>query len=139
VAAIRFYVDADLLALGKSLAAARYDVSYPGDPGDTRRGRPACTITSPTVKDPVWIPQVAARGWVVISRDARIARKRIELAAIKSSALRVVVLDTRQDPTTWHELRIVAAQWDNIETLVSTPGPCVFSATRSSFRPVELG
>ena len=104
--AIRFYVDADLLALAKSLVAARYDVTYPGDTGDQRRGRPACPITSTAIKDPIWIPMVGALGWVVISRDSRITRKPIEVAAVRSSNLRVVVLDMRADPTTWHELRI---------------------------------
>lgn len=136
--AIRFYVDADLLALGKSLVAARYDVTYPGDPGDLRRGRPPCTITSPAIRDPIWIPRVGALGWVVISRDSRIARKRIEIAAVRLSALRVVVVDTRQDPTTWNELRIVTAQWDNIERLVTADGPSVYSATRTSFRRLDL-
>ena len=32
-AQVRFYVDADILGLGKILGALRNDVTYPGDPG----------------------------------------------------------------------------------------------------------
>ena len=32
-AQVRFYVDADLLGLGKILGSLRDDVTYPGDPG----------------------------------------------------------------------------------------------------------
>jgi hypothetical protein len=32
-AAVRFYIDADLLGLGKLLGTLRNDVTYPGDPG----------------------------------------------------------------------------------------------------------
>jgi hypothetical protein len=32
-AQVRFYVDADILGLGRILAGLRPDVTYPGDPG----------------------------------------------------------------------------------------------------------
>jgi hypothetical protein len=32
-AQVRFYVDADILGLGKILGSLRNDVTYPGDPG----------------------------------------------------------------------------------------------------------
>jgi hypothetical protein len=32
-AQVRFYVDADILGLGKILGGLRNDVTYPGDPG----------------------------------------------------------------------------------------------------------
>jgi hypothetical protein len=32
-ALVRFYVDADILGLGKLLGSLRNDVTYPGDPG----------------------------------------------------------------------------------------------------------
>lgn len=138
MAAIRFYVDADLLALAKSMAAARYDVTFPGDRGDARRGRSACPITRADTKDHVWIPQVAALNWVVVSRDTRIMRKPVEVAAVRSHGLRLVVLDTRSDPTTWNELRIVTSQWDRIDALTTMAGPCAYLATRTTFRRLEL-
>ena len=69
-AVVRFYFDADVLGLAKVLVHVRADVTYPGDPGGTlhRRTRPACPITSPAVKDDLWIPQVASLGWLIHSR-----------------------------------------------------------------------
>jgi PIN like domain len=138
VPAIRFYVDADLLALAKSLVAARYDVTFPGDIGDPRRTRPACPIGNPATKDQIWIPQVASLGFVVISRDRKISRKQAERRAVRDSGLRIVVLDTRRDPTTWGELGIVASQWQEIERLLDRAGPCIFLATRTTFRELPV-
>ncbi len=135
---IRFYVDADLLALGKALVAARFDVTYPGDLGDRRRERPPCPITDPGTHDRVWIPEVAHRGWVGISRDAGITKKPGELALVREHALRLAVLDTRHDRTTWGELRIAAAQWDHLEALTATAGPAVVILTRTSMRPLPI-
>jgi hypothetical protein len=49
VAQVRFYVDADVLGLGKILAGLRNDVTYPGDPGAVihKRQRAPCPITNP--------------------------------------------------------------------------------------------
>jgi hypothetical protein len=137
MAQIRFYVDADLLALAKCLVAARYDVTYPGDPGDSRRSRPRCPVPRPATKDEVWIPQVAAFGWIAISRDRKIAHKPAELQAVRDSGLQLVVLDTRRDPTTWGELQIVVAQWREIDRLASQSGPRICIATRSTFRQLS--
>ena len=77
-AQVRFYVDADILGLGKILGSLRNDVTYPGDPGAVihKRQREPCPIASPDVLDTDWIPQVAARGWLIITRDSpRLPRK----------------------------------------------------------------
>lgn len=54
-ATVRFYIDADVLALAKILVSLRSDVTYPGDPGGVlnRRWRPACPITSPDTDDEI--------------------------------------------------------------------------------------
>jgi hypothetical protein len=93
-AVVRFYFDADVLGLAKVLVQVRADVTYPGDPGGTlhRRIRPACPITSTAVKDDVWISQVASLGWLIITRDSRIASKRAELAAVRETGARMVAL-----------------------------------------------
>jgi hypothetical protein len=93
-AVVRFYFDADVIGLAKVLVQVRPDVTYPGDPGGTlhRRTRPPCPITSTDVKDDVWIAQVASLGWLIITRDSRIASKRAELAAVRDSGARMVAL-----------------------------------------------
>jgi hypothetical protein len=37
-AAVRFYLDADILGLAKVLVTLRPDMTYPGDPGGVVRG-----------------------------------------------------------------------------------------------------
>lgn len=133
----RFYVDADLLALGKALVSARYDVTYPGDPGDPRRERPPCVVTDPSVPDPEWIPTVASEGLVVISRDLRIGRSPAELKAVRQEGLRIVFIDSRRDPTTWGELAVLVHQWRSISGLQEKDGPLLTLATKTTFREID--
>jgi hypothetical protein len=71
-AEVRIYIDADILGFGQVIAALRSDVTYPGDPGALihKRQRPLCPITSPDILDPDWIPEVARRGWLIVTRDS---------------------------------------------------------------------
>ena len=59
---VRFYVDADILGLGKLLGSLRNDVTYPGEAGAVihQRRREPCPIARPDVLDTDWIPEVAA-------------------------------------------------------------------------------
>jgi hypothetical protein len=86
-AQVRIYVDADVLGLGKILAGLRNDVTYPGDPGAVihKRQRAPCPVTSPDVLDTDWIPQVAAQGWLIITRDAMISQNRNEITAVRET------------------------------------------------------
>jgi hypothetical protein len=60
LAAVRFYIDADLLGLAKILVQVRSDVTYPGDSGGElfKRHREPCPIISPAILDTEWIPDV---------------------------------------------------------------------------------
>jgi PIN like domain len=137
---VRFYIDADILGLAKVLVHVRPDVTYPGDPGGTlhRRTRPACPITSTAVKDDVWIPQVASMGWLIITRDSRIASNRAEIAAVRNSGARMVALSGPETSSTWAQLEVLCCQWRAIERRTTEPGPFIYSATRTALRPVSL-
>lgn len=139
-ATVRFYFDADVLGLAKILVQVRADVTYPGDPGGTlhRRTRPACPIKSPAVKDDVWIPQIASLGWLIITRDSRIASNRAEIAAVRDSAARMVTLASTEAVGTWAQLEVLCSQWRAIERRLDQHGPFIYSATRTAFRPVSL-
>lgn len=132
-AEVRFYVDADVLGLAKILVQLRSDVTYPDDPGGTihKRQRPACPV-SPHDKDRVWIPQVAAHGWVIITRDSAIQRYRAELTAVRENNARMVTLAGRDATTTWAQLELLMTQWRAIEQLTRQSGPFVYSATRTA-------
>ena len=139
-AAIRFYFDANVLGLAKIFVQVRPDVTYPGDPGGTihRRARPACPIKSTDVKDDVWIPQVASLGWLIITRDAKIASNRAEIAAVRESGARMITLSGLETIGTWSQLEVICCQWQAIERRSTEPGPFIYSATRTALRAVSL-
>jgi hypothetical protein len=139
-AIVRFYVDADVLGLAKTLAALRCDVTYPGDPGDKirKRVRPPCPVTSPATKDSVWIPQVTRLGWLIITRDSRIQEHSSEIDAVRTNGARMIVLSSREAIDTWHQLEVVMSVWRQIERCCEQPGPYIYTATRSGLRAVNL-
>jgi hypothetical protein len=83
---MRFYVDADILGLAKLLVQVRNDVTYPGGVLH-KRTRPACSITDPRTLDPVWIPQVAAKGLLIVTRDRNVRTTELRSQLYGSMAL----------------------------------------------------
>jgi len=118
---LRFFVDENALGLGKALAAARRDVVHPGH-------RLIPTVPLGTL-DPVWMPDVAARGLVVIGRDKRIRTKPGELALFRSTGLRVLWIAGIQDLTSWGYLVRIVRRWQDIEALLASrpTGPWFFA------------
>ena len=86
----------------------------------------------------MWIPAVAAQGWLIVTRDARIAQHRAEVAAVRDCGARLVALSGREATGTWAQLEIVMSQWRRFEELLERDGPFVYSLTRTSLRPVPL-
>jgi hypothetical protein len=140
-AVVRFYLDADVLGLAHVVAGLRNDATYPGDPGAIikRRARPPCPITDPASRDDVWIAAVASLGWLIITRDSRIQQHRAEIAAIKSNNARMVALAGDEARGTWQQLEVLMRHWRAIEALAARPGPFIYTATRSTLKPVRLG
>jgi len=139
-ATVRFYFDADLLGLAKVLVPLRSDITYPGDPGGVvhRRERPPCLIIDRATLDEIWIPQVAAQGWIIITRDSRIQDRAAERAAVKAYGARMVALAGADARTVWAQLEVFMGQWRRIEACTGQPGPFIYSATRTTFRAVPL-
>ena len=96
-AAVRFYIDADIRGLGIIIGALRNDVTYPGDPGALihKRQRPACPITRTAVLDVDCVPQVAARGWLIVTRDNAIIENKNEIAAVRENKAKMVALNRK--------------------------------------------
>lgn len=139
-AEVRFYVDADILGLARVLAGLRADVTYPGDVGATihKRVRPPCPVTTPAVPDPLWIPEVTRHGWLIITRDRHIQDHRQEITAVRDHGARMVALAGEEARGTFEQLEVVMCQWRRIEGLVGEPGPFIYTATRTTLRPVDL-
>jgi hypothetical protein len=140
-AAVRIYFDADVLGLAKLLCQERSDFTYPGDPGGRikKRQRPACPVTRPGVKDPEWIPVVAARGWLIVTRDKHIQDNRAEIEAVRTHGAKMVNFASEDAGTTWMQLEVFMRRWREIDTLTGEPGPFIYVATRTGkFRPIDL-
>lgn len=140
-ATVRFYFDADVLGLAHQIAGLRPDATYPGDPGGVvmKRLRPPCPVTSPAVKDPVWIPQVTSLGWLIITRDRRIQEHTAEIAAVRDTGARMVALSGKDARGTFDQLEVFMSRWRAIEGCLKEPGPFIYTATRTTFRKVDLG
>jgi hypothetical protein len=137
---VRFYFDADLLGLTKVIDRLRHDITYPGDPGGVvhKRHREPCPITTTDVLDVDWIPEIAGRGWIIITRDANIAARPAEVDAVREYGARVVALAGREAIGKWAQLEILMCQWRGIERLAATTRASIHRATRTSLRPVAL-
>ena len=139
-AEVRFYFDADVLGLGKIVTQLRPDATYPGDPGGVlhKRERPACIIADPDTDDDIWIPAVAAEGWLIITRDSKIQDRRAEIAAVRDHGARMVALSSADAIGTWAQLEVLLRQWRAIEALLALPAPLIRSASRSGLATVKL-
>lgn len=139
-ATVRFYFDADVLGLARLLCQQRADFTFVGDPGARikKRDRPPCPVASSATKDSEWIPVVAELGWLVITRDRRIQERTAEIEAVRTYGAKMVNLASPDAGTTWAQLEVFMLQWRRIEALADQPGPFIYSASRSSFRRLEL-
>ena len=139
-AKVRFYVDADIIGFGKVIAGLRNDVTYPGDPGAEihKRKRPPCPVTSTDVLDVDWIPQVASQGWLIITRDNKIAENRLEIAAVRENSAKMVALNRDDAATKWGQLEVFMTRWRDIDALVDQPGPFIWRASRTRMTPIPL-
>lgn len=140
-ATVRFYFDADVLGLAKAVVRLRSDSTYPGDPGDVvhKRERSRCPITSPSTLDRDWIPEVARRGWLIITRDSHIRDHRAEIEAMREHRAKMVTLASEEAQGTWNQLEVLMCQWRAIaERVVDEPGPFIYRASRTALRLQDL-
>lgn len=129
---LKFYVDESALGLGKSLEAARRDTVHPG-----HKLIPECPLGSLDID---WIPHVAKRKLVVISRDKRIRTRPQELERFREAGLRVFWIAGKRDQTTWDWLVRVVRLWSTIELAIKDrgAGPWFYALNQDSVRPIPL-
>jgi len=130
--AARFYADEPVLGLGKSLAYARHDVLYCGHPLI-----PECNLG---IQDADWIPLVANRGLVAITRDKHIRTRPVERMAVKQSGLRMFAINTKTDMDTWGWLTLLVRHWSAIEDVMTQQprGPWVYTVNLSGLSAMSL-
>ena len=129
---VRFYFDEDVLGLAKVVGGLRPEVTYPGDLGATihRRTRPPCPVAVGS-KDPQWIPAVAGYGWLIVTRDSNIQRRRAEVAAVRDHGARMVAIAGSEARGTWEQLEVLLINWRRLESWATQPGPFIYSITRT--------
>jgi PIN like domain len=139
-AQVRFYIDADIRGLGIVLGGLRSDVAFPGDQGALvhKRQRPPCPISSPDVLDTDWIPEVARRGWLIVTRDSKIMENRNEVQAVRENEAKMVALNQQDARTKWGQLEVFMTQWRAIDALASQPGPFIWRASRTAVTEIPL-
>lgn len=93
----------------------------------------------PRVADHVWIPEVAARGWVILTKDKNIRRSPVEIAAIQNARARYVCLSAarmRGD----EQAACLLEHWNTIESVVRhKPAPLIVTVTRGHVQWLDGG
>lgn len=67
-------------------------------------------VADPSVKDPIWIPQVTGLGRLIVTRDSRIQEHRAEIGAVRDNGARMVALGGRDAIGTWAQLEVLMSQ-----------------------------
>jgi hypothetical protein len=139
VADVRFYVDANLMGVGKILADLRSDVTYPGLAAGVVEGRhrPACVVGAADTPDDEWIRLVAAQGWVILTRDIAIQQRLREIEAVVQHNARMVTIVGAEQLRRFDLLHITLKWWSRIEQVCAEPGPVIYTATRSRCEPID--
>lgn len=128
-----YFTDENTLGLGKLLRrSGRDDVLYPGH--DDLPDVPLGTL------DVDWMPIVAERGLIVITRDRRIRTRPAELRAYLEHGIRSVWIGAKQDmgPQQQAELFINHEQRLQREITKRGPGPWALAMSPSGVRPLKL-
>lgn len=117
----RFFIDENLLGIGRLLAKVRDDVVYPGHPELAE-----IPLRTPDLD---WLPIIGERGWPVIMRDKRIRTRRPERQALIDHEVRAFCLTTSGNSRSWDLLRVIVRHWDAIEERAAEPGPYIYGVT----------
>lgn len=81
---------------------------------------------------------MAAAGWLIITRDAKIVERRAEIAAVRDNGARMVALASKDAFGTFAQLELLMVCWQKIDAATAETGPFIYSATRTTFRRIPL-
>ena len=73
-------------------------------------------------EDEVWIPSVAARGWVILTKDKNIRRRGGERETVLTSSARIITLSSSSMRGS-EMCALLVAHLDDMERLVATQSP----------------
>lgn len=93
----------------------------------------------PDARDSDWLPEVGRRGWVVLMKDKRIRRNRLERDALLSAGVRAFVL-TSGNLTGPEMAQVLAAHLVRMARILrGNPGPFVAGVSRSGITVYRVG
>lgn len=128
-----YFADENALGLGKLLRReGRDDVVYPGH--EDLPNVPLGTL------DLDWMPIVAARGLVVITRDKHIRTRPAELRAYVEHGVRSVWIGAKRDLTAQDQLALLLRYEARLkrEIIKRGPGPWALALSPSGVRPIRV-
>jgi len=128
-----YFTDENTLGLGKLLRrSGRDDVLYPGheDLSDVPLG----------TSDLDWMPIVAERDLIVLTRDRRIRTRPAELRAYLEHGIRSVWIGAKQDLGPRAQVELFLEQESRLRREITKrgPGPWALAMTPSGVRPLRL-
>lgn len=128
-----YFTDENTLGLGKLLRrGGRDDVVYPGH--EDLPEVPLGTL------DPDWMPIVAERGLVVLTRDKHIRTRPAELRIYLEHGIRSVWIGAKQDLGPRDQLDLFLKHEDRLrrEIIKRGPGPWALAMSATGIRPLHL-
>jgi 3-methyladenine DNA glycosylase Tag len=81
---------------------------------------------------------IARRGWLIITRDNKIIENRLEIAAVRDNAGKMVALNRQDAANKWGQLGVFITRWRDIEALADEPGPFIWRASRTRMTSIPL-
>jgi len=128
-----YFTDENTLGLGKLLRrSGREDVVYPG-----HEGLPEVPIGTPDLE---WMPVIAQRDLVVVTRDRRIRTRPAEFRAYSELGIRSVWIGAKQDLGPHDQVALFLEHEARLqrEIIKRGPGPWALALSPSGLRPLRL-
>lgn len=128
-----YFTDENTLGLGKLLCrAGRDDVVYPG-----HEDLPEVPVGTPDLD---WMPVIARRNLIVVTRDRRIRTRPAELRAYWEHGIRSVWIGAKQDLGPRQQVELFLQHEERLQRVITKrgPGPWALAISPSGVRPLSL-
>jgi len=128
-----YFTDENTLGLGKLLRrSGRDDVLYPG-----HKDLPEVSIGTPDLE---WMPVIAQRDLIVVTRDRRIRTRPAELRAYSELGIRSVWIGAKQDLGPHDQVALFLKHEARLqrEIIKRGPGPWALALSPTGLRPLRL-
>lgn len=128
-----YFTDENTLGLGKLLVrAGRHDVVYPGNDD-----LPEVPLGTPDLD---WMPVIARRHLIVVTRDKRIRTRPAELRSYWEHGIRSVWIGAKQDLGPRQQVDVFLQHEGRLQREITKrgPGPWAVSMSPSGVRPLNL-